>query len=355
MTDRHRTRVVVGVDTHKDFHVAHAKDHLGKQLGELKVPADPDGYRRLLEWARSLGRVEAFGIEGPGSYGAGLARYLTASGVKVLEVGRPNRQHRARHGKSDPADADAAAGAVLAGNALGVPKSGDGPVEAIRILHLTRASAVKAKRSAIITMKGLLVTAPPELRERFKSLSAWKLIRACAELPVVSHPSTPAQSAGCALRALAHRAVALEAEAKALEVQITALVRTTCPRLLDITGVGPEIAAMMLIAMGDNPGRLGSEAAFARICGVSPVDASSGRQIRHRLNRGGNRQANRALHTVIVVRLRMDPATKAYMTRRLTEGKTKPEVMRCLKRYVVREIFAAVQPSPSPDPAQLAA
>jgi transposase len=355
MTDRHRTRVVVGVDTHKDFHVAHAKDHLGKQLGELKVPADPDGYRRLLEWARSLGRVEAFGIEGPGSYGAGLARYLAASGVKVLEVGRPNRQHRARHGKSDPADADAAAGAVLAGNALGVPKSGDGPVEAIRILHLTRASAVKAKRSAIITMKGLLVTAPPELRERFKSLSAWKLIRACAELPVVSHPSTPAQSAGCALRALAHRALALEAEAKALEVQITTLVRTTCPRLLDITGVGPEIAAMMLIAMGDNPTHLGSEAAFARICGVSPVDASSGRQIRHRLNRGGNRQANRALHTIIVIRLRMDPTTKAYMTRRLTEGKTKPEVMRCLKRYVVREIFAAIQPSPSPDPAQLAA
>lgn len=192
-------------------------------------------------------------------------------------------------------------------------------------------------------------------RVPFKSLSAWKLIRACADLPVCSRPATPAESAACALRALAQRALALEAEAKAFEVQIVALVRTTCPRLLDVTGVGPEIAAMMLIAMGDNPRRFGSEAAFARICGVSPVDASSGRQIRHRLNRGGNRQANRALHTVIVVRLRMDPATRAYMTRRLTEGKTKPEVMRCLKRYVVREIFAAIQPIPVPDPALFAA
>jgi transposase len=347
MSDDLSTRVVVGVDTHKDFHVAAAKDHLGKFLGEFKVAADRDGYRQLLEWARGLGVVEAFGIEGTGSYGAGLARHLSAAGEVVLEVGRPNRQHRARHGKSDPADADAAAGAVLAGTALGVPKAANGQVEMIRMLHLTRASAVKAKRAAVVAMKDLLVTGPDEIRARFQGMSAWKLVRACAELQPVQPPSTPAEAAQGALTALAQRSLALDAEAKALESQITVLVRAACPRLLDLAGVGPDIAATLLIAMGDNPHRLPSEAALAKICGVSPVDASSGRQIRHRLNRGGNRQANRALHTLVVVRLRIDPLTKAYMTRRLGQGKTKPEIMRCLKRYVVREVFAVIQPQPT--------
>jgi transposase len=346
---------VIGVDTHKDFHVAHGKDQLGKPLGELTVPADQDGYRQLLAWARGLGVVEAFGIEGTGSYGAGLTRHLTAAGEVVVEVGRPNRQHRARHGKSDSADADAAAGAVLAGTGLGVPKTADGPVEMIRMLHLTRASAVRAKRAAVTTMHDLLVTGPDEIRERLRGLSAHKLVRTCAAMTPAPTPSMPAEAAQTALVTLARRCLALDAEAKALEAQIAALVRATCPGLLELVGVGPEIAAMMLITIGDNAGRLSSEAALAKLCGVSPIDASSGRQIRHRLNRGGNRQANRALHTLVVVRLRMHPPTQAYMTRRLTEGKTKAEIMRCLKRYVIRELFAAVQATSTSPAEEIAA
>jgi transposase len=343
MADDPSVRVVVGVDTHKDFHVAHAKDHLGRSLGEFRVKSDAEGYRQLLDWARGLGVVDAFGIEGPGSYGAGLARHLSAAGEVVLEVGRPNRQHRARYGKSDPADAAAAAEAVLADNGLGAPKSANGPVEMMRILHLTRASAIRAKRAAVTTMHDLLVTGPDEIRERLRGLSAWKLVRACAVMTPARVPSTPAEAAQAALVALAQRCLALEAEAKALEAQIAALVRATCPGLLELVGVGPEIAAMMLITIGDNARRVSSEAALAKLCGVSPIDASSGRQIRHRLNRGGNRQANRALHTLIVVRLRMHPPTQAYMTRRLAEGKTKAEIIRCLKRYVIRELFTVVQ------------
>jgi transposase len=298
-------RIVVGVDTHKDFHVAWAKDHLGADLGYLTAPAGTAGYRELLSWAEALGTVEAFGIEGPGAYGAGLARFLTSSGHLVLEVGRPNRQHRARHGKSDPADAMAAAAAVLAGEALGVPKSADGKVESIRMLSLTRSSAVKAKVAAGVTMQDLLVNAPEELRDELGGRSVWKLVRACAAMEAPARPSTPSEAALTALVTLARRYEQLEAEAKELELQIHSLVRDVCPELLGLVGVGPEVAATMLVACGDNPARLASEASLAKLCGVSPIDASSGRQIRHRLNRGGNRQANRALHTVVVVRLRM--------------------------------------------------
>jgi len=336
-------RVVIGVDTHKDFHVAFAKDHLGRELGHRKVTADRSGYADLLEWAQNLGEIDAFGVEGPSSYGAGLARFLATSGEVVLEVGRPSREHRARHGKSDPADARAAATAVLAGDALGVPKSCDGKVEMMRLLSQARTSAVKAKRAASASIRDILVTGPEDLKEALGQLSTGRLTRACAAMDSVEYPTTPLEAAIVTLVSLSRRYQQLSEEAAALERQIKSLVAEVCPSLLSLVGVGPEIASTLLVTFGDNADRIPSEAALAKLCGVAPVDASSGRQIRHRLNRGGNRQANRALHMLVIVRLRVHEPTRAYMARRIAEGKTRKEVLRCLKRYVVREIFAIMQ------------
>lgn len=335
--------IVVGVDTHKDFHLAAATDSLGRDLGHARFDADRAGYAQLIQWARTHGEVAAFAIEGAGSYGAGLARYLAAHGEFVAEVARPGRQHRARHGKSDPSDAHAAAGALLSGDALGVPKSADGIIEAIRILQATRASAVRAKSSAVVALQSLVITAPDEIRDELADLRPRAMVRTCAQLSPESSPTTPADAAITGLGMLARRYEHLEQEAKLLGAQIARLVGLACPGLLELCGVGPEIAATLLVAVGDNGGRLGSERAFAKICGVAPLDASSGRQQRHRLNRGGNRQANRALHTLVVVRLRAHAPSRQYMARRLAEGKTKKEVMRCLKRYVAREIYATIQ------------
>jgi transposase len=344
--------IVVGVDTHKDFHVAAAKDALGRELGHARFDANAAGYERLTQWARAHGEVAAFAIEGAGSYGAGLVRYLAAHGELVAEVARPSRQHRARRGKSDPSDAQAAAAAILSGDALGTAKSADGHIEAMRMLQTTRASAVRAKTSAVVALQSLVVTAPDEIRDELIGLTPRRMVRACAHLSPESSPTTPAEAAIAGLGVLARRYETLEAEAKLLSAQIARLVGLACPELLDLFGVGPEIAATLLVAVGDNGGRLGSERAFAKICGVAPVDASSGRQQRHRLNRGGNRQANRALHTLVVVRLRAHAPSRQYMARRLAEGKTKKEVMRCLKGYMAREIYNTIT-SGGPDPQKI--
>jgi len=343
ITDVSLLGIAVGVDTHKDFHVAAAKDALGRSLAHARFAANRAGYEQLLRWAQAQGELFGFGIEGAGSYGAGLARYLNSHGQTVIEVARPSRQHRTRHGKSDPSDANAAASAVLAGDALGTPKSADGHIEAMRMLQTTRASAVRAKSSAVVALQSLVVTAPDELRDQLIGLSPRAMVRVCAELSTESSPTTPVDAAIAGLRMLARRYEYLEQEATLLGAQIAALVRLACPQLLELFGVGPEIAATVLVAVGDNANRLSSEAAFANVCGVAPRDASSGRQQRHRLNRGGNRQANRALHTLVVVRLRSHIPSRQYMARRLAEGKTKREVMRCLKRYVAREIYATIQ------------
>jgi hypothetical protein len=335
--------IAIGIDTHKDFHLAAAKDARGRDLGHARFDASAAGYAELIEWARAHGEVAGFAIEGAGSYGAGLVRYLATHRELAFEVARPTRQHRARHGKSDPSDAHAAAGALLSGDALGIPKSADGNIEAIRMLQTTRASAVRAKTSAVVALQSLVVTAPDQIREELAGLRPRAMVRACARLSPESSPTTPADAAIASLGMLARRYEHLEREAKLLDAQIARLVRLACPELLELCGVGPEIAATLLVAVGDNGGRLASEGAFAKICGVAPVDASSGRQQRHRLNRGGNRQANRALHTLVVVRLRAHAPSRQYMARRLAEGKTKKEVMRCLKRYVVREIYATIQ------------
>ncbi len=334
-------RVTIGVDTHLDLHVAHAKDQLGRRLATVSVPTTPAGYRSLLAWARGLGEVEAFGVEGTGSYGAALARFLRAHGQVVVEVNRPDRQARRRRGKSDPLDAEAAARSVQAGEATVAPKAGDGVAEMLRCLRVARASAVKARTQAGNAIKALLVTAPAELREQLRGLPTAKLVATAAAFPA-GKPATPTAATMLALRLLAVRHQALTAEVTALDRELERLTAKAAPRLRALFGVGAESAAALLVAAGDNPDRLHSEAAFAMLCGSAPIPASSGKTVRHRLNRGGDRQANAALHRVVIVRLRWHQPTRDYVARRLAEGKTKREVIRCLKRYVAREVFAAL-------------
>ena len=336
--------VVVGVDTHQDEHVAVAVDRQGVRLGELRTVATTHGYEELQRWSRSLGEVRAFGIEGTGSYGAGVARFLTRRGYAVVEVNRPDRATRYRKGKSDPTDAEMAARAVLAGVADATPKSGEGEVEMIRMLKSTKDSAVKARTQAINQMKALVVTAPAQLRETLDGLGTRALVTRCKGFRP-GRLDGPMAAARYALRSLACRYQQLSEEVHDLETELTRLTRATAPALVSIFGIGPDTAATLLITAGSNPERLHSEAAFASLCGVSPIPASSGKTNRHRLNRGGDRQANAALYRIVVVRLRHDHRTKAYMRRRTTEGMSKAEVIRCLKRYVAREVFSALQNS----------
>ncbi|MEW6471152.1 MAG: IS110 family transposase [Actinomycetota bacterium] len=347
-------RVVVGVDTHRDVNVAVVIDHLGRRLGSVEIPTTAAGYRDLLRWARSFGEVEAWGVEGTGCYGAGLARFLGAKGERVLEVIRPNRQVRRRKGKSDPTDAEAAARAVLSGEASAVPKGGDDLVEMIRVLRLTRSTAVKARTQGINVLRALVVTAPPELRQQLRGLPIKALIRTAARLRPGNDRSVLAHTK-LALRSAAQRCEALDAEIGTLDARLDELTAEAAPDLLEHPGVGPETAATLLVATGDDRHRIRSEAAFAKLCGVSPIPASSGQIQRHRLDRGGNRQANAALYRIVLVRMRWDPRTKDYVARRTQEGKTKKEIIRCLKRYVAREIFTALKATARPHPVVLAA
>jgi transposase len=286
--------ILGGIDTHKDVHAAAAMSETGRLLGTAEFPTTPVGYRRLLAWLRGFGSVERVGIEGTGSYGAGLCRYLRSKHVAVVEVNRPNRQWRRRRGKSDPADAEAAARAVLAGEAVGAPKSQDGGVEAIRMLRLARRSAIKARTQAANQLQGVVETAPIPLREKLRALKIPALVSSARRFRCGT-PTTPEAAARFTLKSLASRWAALDAEVGRLDKELTQLVAMAVPTLLAVNGVGVEVAGALLVAAGDNPARLADEASFAALCGVSPVDASSGRRQRHRLNRGGNRDANRAL------------------------------------------------------------
>ena len=339
--------VIIGVDTHKDQHVAVAIDGLGVRLGESYVPVTSCGYEELERWSRSLGEIHAFGIEGTGSYGAGVARFLTGRGYTVIEVNRPDRSVRHRKGKSDPTDAEMAARAVLSGVADATPKSGEGEVEMIRMLKSTKDSAVKARTQAGNQMKALVVTAPAELRERLDGLTTSALATRCRNFRL-SGLNDPKAAAKYALRSLACRYYRLSDEVRDLEAEMERLTRSVAPALVNAFGVGPDTAATLLIAAGSNPDRLRTEAAFASLCGVNPIPASSGKTNRHRLNRGGDRQANAALYRIVIVRLCHDARTQAYMRRRTTEGMSKRDVIRCLKRYVVREVYSAIQ-----NPAQI--
>jgi transposase len=339
MSDITPGAVVIGVDTHKDVHVAVAINALGARLTTASFPVTAQGYLQLAEWATSHGEVHAFGIEGTGSYGSGLSRALTARGLRVIEVGRVNRQLRRRHGKTDTVDAESAARSVLAGDTGAQPKSGNGPVEMIRHLKIARDTALKARTQAIVTLKTLLVNAPQDLRERFIGITGkMTLVRAIAALrPGI--PTTTTASAKMALRALANRWLMLDAEIKEHETILETLVRAQAPALMEAPGVSTGIIADMLIVLGDNPQRIRSEAAFAKLCGVCPVPASSGKTSRHRLNRGGNRRANAALYRVALVRMRHHLPTREYIERRTAEGKSPREIRRCLKRYIAREIY----------------
>jgi transposase len=341
--------IVLGVDTHKDIHVAVLVSTVGMVIGGQAFPATAAGYQQLLAWARSFGVVSRAGVEGTGCYGAALTRYLRTHNVHVVEVNRPDRAARRRRGKSDLLDAEAAALAVLSGRAAVVPKTADGPTEALRVLKLARDSAVKARTQAINQLRAVLISADPQLRESLSGLSATRLIRACAELPDPDPVSVTTAAVIHTLRLLAGRITALTVEARDLHRRMNVVITAHTPALLERPGVGPDNAAALLIAAGDNPDRLTSDASFAALCGVSPVDASSGKTTRHRLNRGGNRDANAALYRIVLTRLRHDERTRTYLDRRITEGKTRREAIRCAKRYVAREIHHLLQ---APTPAQ---
>jgi len=333
--------VIVGVDTHTDTHTAVAIDLQGRRLDEVEIPATPVGYQRLLEWANTHGTIYAAGVEGTGSYGVGLARFLAAADVTVIEVSRPNRQHRRRYGKSDPADAEGAARAVLSGQATGLPKSRDGIVESIRTLHVVKRSAIKARTQAANQMTNLIVTAPDATRHELRGLSPLKRARrAAAWRPGTGHD--PATVTRRAIRALARRWLDLTDEINTHNTALDEMIAVAAPNLFAQLGVSRDVAAKLLIAAGDNPDRIRTEAGFAALCGVNPVAASSGKTTRHRLNRSGDRQANNALWTIARVRLAHDPTTRAYAERRTTEGLSHREIVRCLKRYLARQLHPII-------------
>ena len=347
------TLVTGGVDTHQDTHTAVALDQTGRLLGHRQFPATAPGYASLLAWLRGFGLLVAAGIEGTGAYGAGLAAVLQAAGIELVEVDRPDRRTRRRQGKSDPVDAEAAARAAQARRATtGTPKTRGRRVDALRALRVARRSAVAARAQAQTQMKSLIVTAPEPLRATVRALGDRELIAHCTtRRPDRTRVEDPTVAAMLALRSLARRHQELCAEITELDTLITPLVAALNPALLALTGVGADVAGQLLVTAGDNPERLRSEAAFAMLCGAAPLPASSGRTVRHRLNRGGDRQANAALYRIVLCRLRWDPRTRAYAARRTAEGMTRKEIIRCLKRYVAREVYTALlNPHPSSVP-----
>lgn len=340
---RRRGRIVIGVDTHKYVHVAVALDDFGGVLGAEKFTADAAGYGRLIDWSITHGHLLTFAIEGTGSYGAGLTAAVRRRDIGVVEVMRTDRRDRRLRGKSDFLDAENAARAVLAGHADAVPKSADGAVEMIRTIKVAKDVAVKARTAAMISLKAILVNAPAALREQLQPLSKMALIHRCAGLR--PGPATTVEAAAkYTLRSIARRWEALNAEIVTHEKLLAELTAAAAPQLSTAFGIGADTAAEMLIVAGDNPQRVRSEPAWARLCGVAPIPASSGKTTRHRLNRGGHRQANAALYRTVIVRIQHHEPTKTYVARRIAEGKTKPEIIRCLKRLLAREIWSLMRP-----------
>lgn len=342
MTHPERHRIFGGVDTHGRTHHAAVIDQLGRHLADREFPATTAGYQRLHAFLTGHGDLQAVGVEGTGAYGAELARHLAREGVTVIDVDRPDRKTRRMKGKSDPIDAYAAAGAVASGRATGTPKTRTGVVEAVRTLRIARRSAVKARTQAINQIRGLLVAAPAPVREQVGDLPRTELIRTLARLRPGADLATPINATKAALRRLARRHQLMDEEIAELDAQITPLVHHAAPDLVALFGLGPETAGQLLVTAGDNPERMRSEAAFAHLCAAAPIPASSGRTHRHRLNRGGDRAANNALHTIVLVRMRHDQRTRAYVERRTRDGLSKKEIMRCLKRFVAREVYRAL-------------
>lgn len=303
-----RRRIIVGVDTHKHVHVAVAIDQHGARLGDLSIAADTGGYTQLEHWARSMGRIDRFGIEGTGSYGAGVASFLRRCGHRVVEVNRGDRRSRRNNGKSDTLDAEAAARSVLAGTAAVIPKTGDGHAEMIRQIKIARDTARKGRTSAIITLKTVVVNAPAELRESLDGLPDKQLLKRCSLYRPGDIDNTT-DSAKHTLRALARRWIDLDTEIADHDRLLDRLTAEASPTLREGYGIGADTAAEMLIVFGDNPDRIRSEAAFAKLCGTCPIPASSGLTNKHRLYRGGHRQANAALYRTVIVRMRFHQPT----------------------------------------------
>jgi len=337
-------RVVGGVDTHKDLHVAAVLDEHDRVLGTQCFAATRQGYRQLLHWMQSFGEIWRIGVESTGTYGAGLLRHLQAAGVEVLEVTVPDKQDRRRRGKDDDLDAQNAAHAALAGKRVVTPKTRDGMIESLRVLKACRKTAVSARRVALQMIHNTIVCAPAELRDGLRHLTRMQLIRTLAAWrPDLSDYRNLASAYRIGLKSLGRRYLELHDEIADLDAMIGAIVDELAPSLVTRNSIGRECAAQLLLTAGDNSDRIRSEASFAALCGVSPVPASSGKVMRHRLNRGGDRAANSALHIIAIGRLRTDPRSQAYVAKRIAEGHSKLEAIRCLKRYIAREVFALIR------------
>jgi transposase len=354
MTDQTRS-VVAGVDAHTDEHHVAVLDRQGRLLATAAFPTTTEGYAGLIRWTRRHGRIERVGVESTGAYAAGLVRALRARGIGVVEVNQPHPHARQRLGKSDPIDAELAARAALSGTATALPKQTGGIVEAIRQLHVARSGALKARTAALQQLDDLLITAPQQLRDELRRARTLKKRAAqCLQLrPDSTRLHEPLQAAKLALRSLARRIRELDRELNQLDRELEQLVAAAAPRTVALFGVGTQGAAQLLVTAGQNIDRFKGEAAFAKLCGAAPIQASSGRTSRHRLDYGGDRQANRALYMIAVCRLRHDPRTRAYADRRKTEGLNRREIIRCLKRYIAREIYQTLradlaEPTPSP-------
>lgn len=337
-----QVQFVIGVDTHRDTHTAAVCDPAGAALTHATVATSTAGHRQLLGWAkRQASGARVWAVEGTGSFGAGLTSLLVDHGELVVEVDRPKRPARRNGAKSDTLDATRAAREVLAREHLAQPRA-RGEREAMRVLLATRRCVVDARTKSINQLKALIVSAPPALRERLRGRCTAAQVRCCARLRVHAAHSIEHRVTVQAMRATARRILFLEAEATDHEAELERLVANLAPFLLGELGVGALTAAQLLVSWS-HPGRVRSEAAFAMLAGVAPLEASSGRVTRHRLNRAGDRQLNRALHVIALTRLRQDPTTQRYVARRRAEGKSDKEIRRCLKRILARKMFRLMQ------------
>jgi len=355
MVNDKQIKVYGGIDTHADTHHVAVIDAAGRRLADVQVPTTAPGYQAALRFLGSWPMLVSVGIECTGSYGAAVTRAVREAGIGVFEVNRPNRFDRHLRGKTDVFDAYSAAEAVLSGRATAAPKGSDGLVESLRVLRTSRSSALSARTATINQIKGMLVTAPEQLRARYRGMSNTKLIAALAASRPTATPVTAAEAAAYSLRLLARRWLALTEQIEDLAGHMQRLLDDHAPALMGVFGCGQDTIAQLLITAGDNPDRLRSEAAFASLAGACPIPASSGKTNRHRLNRAGDRQANSALYHVIIVRLRYDEETQDYAARRTAEGKTKMEIIRCLKRYLVRQLYPLIVQTLQPRPEALTA
>ena len=337
-------RITGGVDTHKDLHVAAVVDERDQLIGSQSFATTRQGYRQMLAWMRSFGQLERVGVEATGTYGAGLLRHLQAASVTVLEVTAPDKPDRRRRGKNDDLDAEAAAHAAFAGKRTVTPKSRDGMIEALRVLKACRKTAVAARRVALQMIHNTIVCAPDELRDTLRKMTRMQLVRTLAAWrPDLTDYRNTLSAYRIVLKSLARRYLELHDEIADLDDMIGAIVDELAPDLVARAAIGHGSAAQLLLTAGDNQERLGSEASFAALCGVSPIPASSGKMTRHRLNRGGDRAANSALHLIAIGRLRTDERTKTYVAKRIADGHSKLEAIRCLKRYIAREVFTLLR------------